>query len=83
MPKKNQKIFDIIFYNLTTWKRYIDVLILWKGDRARCDAFLEWVDNLDPHLRFSRAVDDATTLLGPPDPPGRRKIEDNHIQKTY
>lgn len=47
--------------NLITWKRYIDdILILWRGDRNECDSFLEWVNNLNTNLRFTRTLEEKS-----------------------
>ena len=47
------------FENISHWRRYIDdILITWTGDMPQALAFFEWVNTLDPYLRFTHHISD-------------------------
>lgn len=43
--------------NLCLWKRFIDdIIIFWKGDANTCKMFCDWVNTLNPFLRFTSSI---------------------------
>ncbi|KAJ1184350.1 hypothetical protein NDU88_001158 [Pleurodeles waltl] len=45
------------FDNIKLWRRYIDdILIIWQGPLQTVDLFTNWINTLDPFLRFTAHV---------------------------
>ncbi|KAJ1189456.1 hypothetical protein NDU88_006201 [Pleurodeles waltl] len=45
------------FENIKLWRRYInDILIIWQGSLQTIDSFTNWINTLDPFLRFTAHV---------------------------